>query len=156
MDLNAIATAIATTVGTVAATSGSETETLTATADLPDAVGKRALLVTLPSADLGMTMGPHIDDHYLFSVVMLRDPLKVAPRVRWLLAWATALRGRIATNIDLDVPGVVEARATALRIELGNDRGGYPYVSAGGGTINFDVVEMTVDVHVIELIAASI
>jgi hypothetical protein len=156
MNLQTIATAIATTVGTVAATSGSETETLTATADLPDAVGKSALLVFLPSGELSMTMGPNIDDHYLFSVLLLRDPLSTAARVRWLLAWASALRGRIATNIDLDVPGVVEAQATALRIELGGERGGQPYPSAAGGTYNFDVVEMTVDVHVIEHIAASI
>jgi hypothetical protein len=151
MNLQTIANALATTIGTVNATNGSETESLTATADLPDQVNTKALLVLPPeTANLDLIMGPRLDDHYLFRVVVLRDPMSVSARVKWLYAWATALRTKVQQNVDLDVAGVVEAQATAMRIELD----GETYASLYGRPQ--DVVELMVDVHVLENTTAAI
>lgn len=150
MNLQTIATAIATTFGTVTATSVTgETESATATADLPNSIAKGPVLLVFPpeAADLSLVMGVRYDDHYLFTVRLLRDPLDTTPRTRWLYAWATALRPRVQTNIDLDVAGVVETQATRMRVELDGE-------SYAGTT--FDVVEIPVDVHVLENTTASI
>ena len=153
MNLQTIATALATTIGTVVATDSlGATETMTATAALPDSIATKALLVFPPeTADLGLIMGPRLNDHYTFRVVMLRDPLTVAARVRWVYAWATALRIRVQTNIDLDVAGVVETQATSMRLEIDGER----YAGLFGAT-TFDTVEMFVDVHVLENTTVSI
>ena len=155
MNLQTIANAIATVVGQVTATSSTgETETLTCTADLPDSIGHAALLVYPPEeATLGLIMGPRYDDHYTFVVRLLRDPLSVTPRTKWLYAWATALRPKVQANVDLDVAGVMQAEMTFMRVELDGER----YTSAETSQLrDFDVVEIPVDVHVIENTSASI
>jgi hypothetical protein len=139
MDFRTIATGLATAIGTI--TVG--TDTATATARLPNGVNKVALLVYPPEADLSFLMGgPMLNAHLLFPVRLLRDPLSVPERTDALLDWATALWPKPQANYDLNVAGVIEAQATAIRIAID----GQQY----GGML-FDVVEMTVDVHVYEL-----
>jgi hypothetical protein len=146
MDLKVIADAVAARFVNVVATNGTETETATATADLPNQVVKLALLVYPPTGDLGLIMGPKLDDHYIFPVRLLRDPLNVPSRSQWLYAWATAMRTRVQQNIDLDVAGVAEAQVTAMRAQID----GHTY-GQGSAAALFDVVEVMVDVHVYEL-----
>lgn len=152
MNLQTIATNLASVIGTVTATNGSETESLTATAELPDTIAQRALLVFPPSGDLALIMGPRLDDHYTFRVALLRDPVAMGPRTRWLYAWATALRTRVQSNIDLDTAGVVEAQAVSMRMDFDDEQYGF----IAGGVGRFDVVELFVDVHVQENTSAAI
>jgi hypothetical protein len=153
MDLQAIANGLATTIGTVVATNGTSTETATCTADLPDTVAATALLVYPPvDATLGLILGPKFDDHWLFMVRLLRDPLSVPQRTRWLYAWATALRPAAQAHYQLAVVGVMQAEARRMRVELDGER----YSSASGGLQAFDVVEFEVDVHVQELTTVAL
>jgi hypothetical protein len=118
-------------------------ETATATASLPNNVSTLALLVYPPEVDLAYLMGgPKLNAHLTFPVRLLRDPLSVPERTDALLAWATALWPLPQQNFDLDVAGVLEAQATHIRIEVD----GQSYAG-----VLFDVVELTVDVHVYEL-----
>jgi hypothetical protein len=154
MNLQTIADALAATVGTVTATApDGSTEQLTCSAHMPDVVSKSALWVVPPfDGDLGLIMGPRLDDHWQFGIRLARDPMSMASRTRWLYAWATALRTRVQTNIDLGVAGVVEAQAVRMRVEID----GYVYASATGSAALFDTVDMQVDVHVLENTSASI
>jgi hypothetical protein len=148
MDFRTIGTALATTIGTI--TVGSETAT--ATAQLPDSVGKLALLVYPPIGDLSFLMGgPMLNAHLNYPVKVLRDPLGVPARTDALLDWATALWPKPQANYDLNVAGVIEAQATNIRIEIDGEK----YASVDGTFGVFDVVEMTVDVHVYELATFS-
>lgn len=153
-DLQAIATALAAVVGTVVATSGTESRSLTCTADLPDSIATEALLVYPPEeATLALILGPRFDDHYIYVIRYLGDPLSTPARTRWLYAWATALRPRVQTNVDLDVAGVVQAEMTSMRVALD----GQQYTSAADAALrDFDVVEIPVDVHVLQNTTASI
>lgn len=153
MDLKVIADGLAARFANVTATNGSETETATATADLPDTIATLALLVYPPlDADLDIDLGPKLDDHYLFTVRLLRDPLSMPARTRWLYAWATALRTKVQQDMDLGVAGVAWARATRMRVQIA----GQPYSNVTGQFPNFDVVELTVDVHVYEITTIGI
>jgi hypothetical protein len=143
MDFKAIATALASTIGTV--TVGAETAT--ATARLPNSVGILALLVYPPEGDLSFLMGPMLNAHLLFPVRLLRDPTSVPDRTDALLDWATALWPKPQSNYDLGVTGVIEAQAQSIRIEID----GQQYSSIDGTFARFDVVELMVDVHVYEL-----
>ena len=144
MDFRTIATGLATTIGTL--TVGSESAT--ATASLPNNVGKLALLVYPPEGDLSFLMGgPHLNAHLIFPVRLLRDPLDVPNRTDALLDWATVLWPRPKANYDLDVAGVIEATATTIRVAID----GQQYSSVDGSFARFDVVELMVDVHVYEL-----
>jgi hypothetical protein len=153
MDLMAIATNLAARYVDVVATNGSETETATATAELPDSVASLALLVYPPeAADLSLLPGPSLDDHYLFAIRLLRDPLSTPTRTRWLYAWGTAMRTRVQQKVQLDLPGVVAmASAVSMRIEIDGER----YSSVDGTYAPFDVVEVGVDVHVREPTTAA-
>ncbi len=147
MNLQTIANALATTIGTVTATSGTETESATASADLPNSVARLALVIYPPTnADLNIIMGPRYDDQYDFVVRLLRDPVDVPTRTRWLYAWATALRARVQTDFDLGVAGVTQTQSTAMRVELDGEK----YASSDGTFADFDVVEMTARVWVLE------
>lgn len=146
MDLATIAAGVAARFAGVTATNGTATETATATHLLPNNVGTLALLVYPPEADLDLVPGPRLDDHYIFPVRLLRDPVDVPTRSAWLYAWATALRTKVQANVDLDVSGVHEAKATSMRLSLD----GVQYASASGGLQDFDLVEVLVDVHVFE------
>lgn len=143
MDFRTIATALATTIGTL--TVG--TETATATARLPNSVGKLALLVYPPETDLSFLMGTTLNAHLHFPVRVLRDPLSVPSRSDAILDWASALWPRPKSNYDLDTAGVIEAQAKTVRIEID----GHSYASVDGSYRTFDLVEMMVDVHVYEL-----
>lgn len=144
MDFRTIATGLATVIGTL--TVGDDTAT--ATARLPDSIGRLALLVYPPETDLSFLMGgPMLNAHLLFPVRLLRDPLSVPARTDALYDWATALWPRPKANYDLDVTGVVEAEAQTIRIAID----GHEYADVTGTRRLFDVVEMTVDVHVYEL-----
>jgi hypothetical protein len=146
MDFRTIATALATTIGTL--TVGSESAT--ATAKLPNQVGKLALLVYPPETDLSFLMGgPMLNAHLVFPVRLLRDPLDVPARTDALYDWATALWPKPQANYDLNVTGVLDAEATTIRIEIDGEK----YSSVDGTYAVFDVVEMMVDVHVYELAA---
>ncbi len=143
MNIKTIADAVATTVGTVTANG----ETATATASLPNQVAKLALLVYPPSGNLALWMGPHLNAHLTFPVKLLRDPVNMPARTDALLAWATALWPLPQSNYDLGVAGVIEAKVTDIRIEIDGEQ----YASIDGTRAQFDVVELTVDVHVYEL-----
>lgn len=139
MDFRTIGTALATAIGTITVNG----ESATATARLPNTVNALALLVYPPVSDLSFLMGgPMLDAHILYEVKLLRDPLDVPARTDMLLDWATALWPRPKANYTLGVAGVLDAEATHLRIQIDGE-------SYGGGL--YDVVEMTVDVHVYEL-----
>jgi hypothetical protein len=142
VDFRTIGTNLATAIGTI--TVGSET--LTATALLPNGVAKAALLVYPPEADLSYLMsGPSLNAHILWPVRLLRDPLSVPDRTAAVLDWMTALWPRPKSNYTLNVAGVLEAEAVSIRGAID----GFKY---GDGAI-FDLVEMMVDVHVYELAA---
>jgi hypothetical protein len=149
MDLQVIANGLATTVGTVTATNGSQTESATATADLPNKVGLAALLVYPPIGTLNVVMGPRLDDQYDFFIKLLRDPVDMPDRTRWLYAWATALRGRVQTSWSLGISGVTQAQVTAMRTQIEGERYAGLLNTRGGDL--FDVVELTVRVWVWEL-----
>lgn len=143
MDFSTIGTALASTFGTVTANG----ETATATAQLPNQVAKLALLVYPPTGDLGLLMGTFTNAHLTYPVKLLRDPVDMPSRTAALLAWATAIWSLPLTNYDLGVAGVIEARPTDIRIEIDGEQ----YASLDGTRAFFDVVELTVDVHVYEL-----
>jgi hypothetical protein len=151
VNLKTIADALASVVGTVTATNGTDTESATATADLPNQVGRLALLVYPPTGTLNIVMGPRLDDQYDFPVKLLRDPLDMPARSQWLYAWATALRGRVQTSWSLGVSGVTQAQVVAMRVEPDGERYAGPSNTPGGDF--FDVVELTVRVSVWELAA---
>lgn len=155
-DLQAVGNALATTVGTQTATSGTTSETATATADLPDTVGALALLIYPPdTADLHIITGPKLDDHYAFVIRLLRDPMTMPMRTRMLYAWATVLRTSVQAHYQLGASayGVMQAEARSMRIEPD----GQKYASAASNTVGtFDVVEIEVDVHVYALTTVTI
>jgi hypothetical protein len=143
MDFRTIATNLATAIGTI--TVG--TDTATATARLPNTIGRLGLLVYPPTTNLSFLMGgPSLNAHLLFPVRLLRDPLDVPSRTDALLDWATALWPKPQANYDLNVAGVIEAQAKTIRIEIDGEL----YALQP-----FDVVEMMVDVHVYELATFS-
>ena len=148
MNLKTIADAIAARFVAVVATNGTETETATASADMPDSVGTLALIVYPPTGSLLIETGATLRDQYDFPVKLLRDPISMPARSQWLLAWGTALRGRVELDMDLGLPTIVE-QAEATDIELRID--GEPYASADGTRRDFDVVELTVHVQINEV-----
>jgi hypothetical protein len=148
VNLRTIAEGIATVVGTV--TVG--TESVTATASLPNQVGKLALLVYPPSGNLALLMGgPHMNAHVIYHLRLLRDPVSMSERSAAILDWATALYARLYTNFDLDIAGVLEANPTDIRVEIDGEK----YSSVDGTFAVFDVVDVTVNVHVYELQAVT-
>lgn len=148
MNYKTVADAIAARFVDVVATNGTETETATATADLPDTIAKGpVLLVYPPFGSLRIIPGPRLEDVLDFPVKLLRDPLTVAVRGQWLLAWATALRTGVQQKVQLGVPGVLQAEAIAIRAELDGEK------YAG---IQFDVVELTVRVWIVENTTAAV
>lgn len=144
MDLQAIANAIATTVGSITANS----ETAVCSADLPNSIEKLALLVYPPVGDLEIGIARMRNDHYAFPVRLLRDPVDMPGRTRALYAWATVLRDSVEKNIDLDLAYVARASAMTMRIEIE----GQEYASISGSRDLFDVVELIVDVYVREVV----
>lgn len=149
MNLQTIADAIAVTIGTVTVTSGAETESATATADLPNQVAGNALLVYPPtSSTLSLNMGRALDT-YDFSLKLLRDPINMPTRTRWLYAWATALRPLVWTHFTLGVAGVTEAEAVDMRVEIDGEKYASLLNTIGGDA--FDVVDITIRVQVFEL-----
>lgn len=150
MDYKVIADAIAARYASVTATNGTATETLSATADLPDQVAVSGLYVFPPEGDLSIDMGPHLDDTYRFPVRVLRDPMSVTERVRWLYAWATAMRTKVQGDFDLGLPATVaKAEVIAMRAAIDGWRYASPLGAPGGNP--FDVVEHIVEVKVYEL-----
>lgn len=145
MDLGAIATGVATTIGTVTANG----ETATATAQLPNQVAKIALLVYPPTGPLEIGVGRMRNDHYRFPVRLLRDPLDMPARSDAMYAWFTALRDLVERDMDLGLAYVVKATVIGMRIEPD----GESYADALGAYKPFDVVEMLVDVHVREVVS---
>lgn len=148
MDLKAIADGIAAQFVNVTATYGGQTQTLTATADLPDTLVAEALLVYPPTGALDLNIGYQRDDEYTFRVLYLQDPISVPARVGWLYAWQQALRDKVEANMDLGLSYVVWARATESRMEL--DGESYSY---NGVYKPLDVVEITHVVKVRETVA---
>lgn len=149
MNLKSIADGIATELASLTATNGSLTETVSATADLPNAVGKLALLVYPPTGDLGMGPGKRRADTYEFPVRLLRDPLNAPARTQWLYAWFNALRDEVEKNMDLGLSYVAWASPVSLRMTLDGEE----YSSADGTFAAFDVVELIVRVRVDEVVS---
>jgi hypothetical protein len=150
MDLQVIATAIATRYASVAATNGTETQTLSATSALPNQISVSALLVYPPEGDLSIDMGPHLDDTYRFPVRVLLDPLAMEDRSRWLYAWANAMRTKVQGDFDLGLVGTVDwAMVSSMRAAIDGIRYASPLGTPGGDL--FDVVEHIVTVKVWEL-----
>lgn len=153
MDLKAIADAIAGRFVSISATSSGETETATGTADLPDSVGRLALLVYPPTGTLEIGTSARRNDLYTFEVKLLRDPLSVPGRTRWLYAWFAAMHDRVALDWDLGLGTYVsDAEAHALRMAIDGEQ----YSSTDGAFRPFDVVELTVDVRVNETVTIAI
>lgn len=146
MDLKVIADGIAARFVNVTATNGADTETATATADLPNQVATLALLVYPPTGALNIIMGPKLDDQYDFAVRLLRDPYNVPNRTQWLYAWATAMRTRVQTSWSLGIAGVTQAETKDMRVEIDGEK----YGSVDGTFGTFDVVELIVRVWVYE------
>lgn len=150
MDLQVIANAIAARYASVAATNGSDTRTLSATAALPNQVAVSALLVYPPEGDLSIDLGPHLDDTYRFPVRVLLDPVAMEDRSRWLYAWANAMRTKVQGDFDLGLPTTVaKAEVVAMRAAIDGIRYASPIGTPGGDL--FDVVEHIVEVKVYEL-----
>lgn len=137
-DLQAVANAIATTIGTVTAND----ETATATADLPDQVSKIALLVYPPVGPLEIGAMKRRNDYYNFPIRLLRDPIAMKARTRALYAWFTALRDLVETNMDLGMDEI-SVTLTALRMEIDGEE----YAAITGQRDLFDVVELIAQVH---------
>jgi hypothetical protein len=153
VNLYTIATGLATTFGTVTATNGAETETATATADLPDSIGKLALLIYPPeTGSLEIGVSARRDDVYTFMVRLLRDPTSVPARTRWLYAWFNAMRDKIVTtgiHLGITPPPDIDANAVAMRAAIDGEK----YSSATGEYADYDVVEVQVDIRVNEHVA---
>jgi len=147
VNLKTIADGIAGRFVAVTATNGADTETATATADLPNQVAKLALLVYPPTGALNIVMGPKLDDQYDFAVRLLRDPLNTPNRTQWLYAWATAMRTRVQTSWSLGIAGVTQAETKDMRVEIDGEK----YSSVDGTFMTFDVVELIVRVWVWEI-----
>lgn len=145
MDLKVIADALATTIGTVTAYG----ETATATARLPNQVGKLALLVYPPEGELEIGLGRQRNDHYVFMVRVLRDPLDVPGRSDALYAWANAIRDLAETDMDLGLEYVKKVTTFGLRMAID----GQLYSGLSGGKEDFDVVEFGVRLLVKETVA---
>ena len=148
MDLKVIADALASTFGTITATNGADSESATATADLPDAVGTLALLVYPPeTGSLEIGVSARRNDLYTFMVRLLRDPLSTPARTQWLYAWFNALHDKIiTTHISLGLSYVSEAEPVSMRAQIDGEK----YSSANGTYAPFDVVELVVEVRVNE------
>lgn len=143
MDLKVIADAIAARYVGVTATYSGNTQTLTATADLPDTLVAEALLVYPPIGELDIRVGQQRDDHYTFRVMYLQDPLSVTARVNWLYAWHNSLRDRAEAQMTLGLSYVKWCRVTESRMDL--DGESYSY---NGVYKPLDVVELT---HVVKV-----
>lgn len=141
MNLKTIADALATRFGTLTVNG----ESVTATASLPDNVGRIALLVYPPTGDLEVGTSARRDDLYTFPVRLLRDPLSTPARTDALYAWYTAMRDLVEANVDLGLAYVSYAQPVACRMALD----GQPYGLGG----LFDVVELSVQVRVNEHVA---
>lgn len=147
MNLKTIADAIATQFAGTTATAGSTTYSLavTPTATLPNTIAKGpVVLVFHPVGQLEIGVAQRRNDHYDFPVRLLTDPLDYPRRSDALYAWATALRDKVEAKLQLGLTYVAQATAVAMRIELD----GYDY-----GEITYDMVEIVIRVHVIEIVA---
>ena len=149
MNLKTIADNLAACYTAVTATYGAESQTLTATADLPDTID-RALLVYPPTGTLSLATGVQRNDEYTFRVLYLQDPLSTPARVGWLYAWFGALRDKAEANMDLGLAYVRWAKTTEVRMDLD----GEPY-SYNGVFKQLDVVELTVVVRVEETVTTA-
>jgi hypothetical protein len=142
--LKSIADAIA--VQFTGVTANGETISVGPTASLPNVLAGPlvALLVYPPTGVLDAGVGRMRRDEYDFAVKLLRDPISVPERTDALYAWADATRDVVYGNLDLGFTYVSWARPIAIRVEL------------DGETYNktnvFDVVEITVRVHIEEVI----
>lgn len=140
MDIGAIATNLAAQIGTVTAYG----ETVTCTARLPNSINRVSLVVFPPTGVFELGAMRRRNDHYLFPIRLLRDPLDVPSRTDALYAWATALRDLVEANLDLGLGYVARATVVGARLELDGEE----YAGA-----KVDVVEYLVDVYVVETIA---
>lgn len=143
MNLKAVADAIAGQFVAVSATSNDKTETVTATASLPNTVTKLALLVYPPTGSLGIGVSRLREDELTFPVKLLRDPLSMPARTDFLYAWYDALRDQVEKNVDLDLAYVAWARNSAVRVEID----GEDYAKE-----TFDVIEFEVTVRFNEVV----
>lgn len=151
MDLQTIATALATQFGTLSATFDGATETCVATASLPDSIDV-ALLVYPPSAfSLDMDIGQQRNDTYDFAVRLLRDPITMPRRTAALYAWFQVLRDKAEANMDLGLSYVQWVRATEGRMEFD----GESYSLANGLYKPCDVVEIIHRVRVREYVSTA-
>lgn len=146
-DLKVIADALATQYGTISATFGSTTETVTATASLPDTIDL-ALLVYPPSGLLQLELGPNRNDLWDFPVRLLRDPISMPARTDALYAWLNALRDVAEAKKRLGLAYVVNVESVSARLEFE----GQGYSFPDGKFKQFDVVEIVNQVRVQELV----
>lgn len=146
MNSKAIADAIAARFDGVSAVNGSETRTVQlATASMPNTIARGVyVLVFPPTAETEIGVSRMRDDEMDFVVRLLWDPLNYPTRTDWLYAWWDALRDRVEADMDLGLPAYVSwARVINMRALLD----GFTY-----GDVISDMVEMTVRVHVSEVV----
>ncbi|HEV8697978.1 MAG TPA: hypothetical protein VGQ89_09815 [Candidatus Limnocylindrales bacterium] len=122
------------------ATGATETETILIgpTALLPNDIAKGpALLVFHPIGVLEVGVSRMRRDELDYPVRLLRDPMDIPTRSRWLYAWIDALRDEVEKHLTLG--GLVEwAHPVALEAEID----GFVF-----NTNPFDLVELMVRVH---------
>jgi hypothetical protein len=147
VNTKATADAIAARFAGVTATLNGTVEGLVSapTASLPDSIAKGpVLLVYHPTAALEIGVNRMRNDHYVYPVRLLRDPIGYPTRSDWLYAWHDATRDRVEGNVDLDLPYVARATLVSARVELDGEE------YAG---VKFDVVEFAVSVLFREVVA---
>lgn len=151
MNSLAIAAAIAARFVDITATNGTATETVSATARLPNSIAKGpVLLVYHPIGTLEYHPSKQRGGHLTYPVRLLRDPIDVPNRSDWLHAWFDALIDEVGKATTLG--GLVEqALPSALRVELD----GQTYASMGGASATFDVVELLIDVTTFEVVTSQ-
>lgn len=152
MNLGDVANGIAGQFANLSATVEGKSETVTGTAELPNALSKGpALLVLPPAGVLGRDLGHQRDDQLDFTVRFLRDPVSLPARSRALYAWYDVLRDRVERNYDLGLSYVQWAMAVAVRMDMD----GETYAQPGGRVGTYDVIDLTIRVLLREPVATD-
>ncbi len=151
MNSKAIADGIAAQFVNISATVAGASETVTATASLPNQVGHIALLVYHPTGGYEYHASKIRIGTFIYSVRLLRDPISVPARSDWLYAWFDALSDLVGQHLSLGLTYVTQALPVSIRIELDGEN----YAGVDGVNHPFDVVELEVQVTTNEVMTTQ-
>lgn len=151
MNSKAIADGIAARFVGITATNGTDTETVSAVASLPNQVGHVALLVYHPTGGYEYLMSKIRIGTFVYPVRLLRDPVNVPSRSDWLYAWFDALSDLVGQHLSLGLTYVTQALPVSIRIELDGEN----YAGIDGTNRPFDVVELEVQVTTNEVMTTQ-